>query len=166
MRERLLQRLYRLMDSLLGAVLGGFCYGLWALIVNRHAGWPHAALIGATHWLMSAMITYGSVALMRTLFWLPRDPRYGAAFSACGSLTLTYSVLFSVHHAIGTPHILMTLAPGLLPTVGFALVYSSLLLRQTADPAWSLPLSRRPASVSPDIAARAVPIPGGRDVRA
>ncbi|GAC1622869.1 MAG: hypothetical protein NVS9B10_07310 [Nevskia sp.] len=158
MRERLLQRLYRLMDSPLGAVLGGLCYGLWALFVNRHAGWPHAALIGATHWAMSALLTYGSVALMRTLFWLPRDPRHGAMLSAAGSLALTYTMLIGVHHAIGTPQILMTLAPGLLPTFSFAIVYSSLLLRETADPTWTLSLARRkPVLVS---------VPGGHDARA
>jgi hypothetical protein len=158
MRERLLQRLYRLMDSPQGAVLGGLCYGLWATAVNRHAGWPHAALIGTAHWMMSATLTYGSVALMRTLFWLPRDPRHGAALSACGSLVLTYSMLLSVHHAIGTPHILVTLAPGLLPTIGFALTYSSLLFRETRDPSWTLSLVRRNETLSP--------MTGVRNVRA
>lgn len=133
MRERWLQRLYRLMDSPLGAVLGGFCYGLWALFVNRHAGWPHALLIGSAHWAMSALLTYGSVALMRALFRLPREPRHGAALSAIGSLVLDYSLLVGVHTAIGTPHILATLAPGMAPTVGFALVYSALMLRESGE---------------------------------
>ncbi len=130
MQERLLQRLYRLMDSPLGAVLGGFCYGLWALYANRHAGWAHASLIGAAHWLMSASLTYGCVSLMRTLFRLPRDPRLGAVLAGSGSLLATYTLLISVHRAIGTPNILLTLTPGLVPTIGFALVFSSLLLRE------------------------------------
>ncbi len=158
MPEQFLQRLYRLMDSPQGAVLGGLCYGFWAATVNRHAGWPHAALIGATHWLMSALLTYGSVALMRTLFWLPRDPRYGATLSAFGSLTLTYTMLIGVHHAIGTPKILMTLAPGVLPTFGFAIVYSSLLLRENTDPAWRLSRARRAQVLAP--------ASGGEDARA
>lgn len=158
MRERLLQRLYRLMDSPQGAILGGFCYGLWALLVNRHAGWPHAALIGSIHWLMSASLTYGSVTLMRTLFWLPREPRVGALLSAAGSLTLTYSVLITVHHAIGTPKILMTLAPGFAPTIGFALVYSTLLLRQTSGPA-------RRRGAAPRLSS-GIELPGGNDARA
>lgn len=157
MRERFLQRLYRLMDSPQGAVLGGLCYGLWAMMVNRHAGWPHAVLIGTAHWAMSAMLTYGSVALMRTLFWLPRAPRDGAILSAFGSLTLTYTLLISVHRAIGTPQILMTLAPGLIPTFSFAIVYSSLLLRETADASWALSLARRAPMLNT--------VAGGRDAR-
>ncbi len=157
MRERSLQRLYRLMDSPQGAILGGFCYGLWALIVNRHAGWPHAILIGATHWLMSAMLTYGCVALMRTLFRLPRDPRNGWLVSAGGSLFLTYTLLVGVHRAIGTPQILMTLLPGLLPTIGFAVTYSSLLLRETRASGRAPRQDRRTSAITPA---------GGRDARA
>lgn len=143
MRDRFLQGLYRLMNSAFGAVLGGMVYGLWAFGVNRHAGWPHAAVIGVTHWAMSVAITMGCVALMRTLFWLPRTPRNGALLAAGGSLLLTYTLLISVHTIIGTPNILITLAPGMAPTVGFAVVFSSLLLRETADPAWRLSLERR-----------------------
>lgn len=159
MRERYLQRLYRLMDSPQGAVLGGLCYGLWALFVNRHAGWPHAIVIGCAHWAMSALLTYGSVSLMRTLFWLPREPRSGFYLAVAGSLTLTYTMLIGVHTAIGTPQILMTLAPGFLPTVSFVLVYSSLLLRETADPDWTLSLARREQ-------AAVVAMSGGHDARA
>jgi len=158
MRERLLKRLYRLMDSPQGAVLGGLFYGTWALIVNRHVGWTHAGVIAATHWLLSASITYGSVTLMRTLFWLPRDPRNGALLSAIGSLVLTYTLLIGVHYMIGTPQILITLAPGLVPTIGFASVYSSLLLRETIDPVWNLSLSRATPAL--------VPLQGGRNARA
>jgi len=142
MRERFLKRLYRLMDSPGGAVLGGLFYGVWAWFVNRHAGAMHAAMIGLTHWAMSAFITYSSVTLMRTLFWLPRDPRNGVLYSVIGSLTLTYTLLIGVHCLIGTPQILITLAPGFVPTVGFASVYSALLLRETIDPAWNLRVLR------------------------
>ena len=145
MRDRLLGGLYRLMDSPLGAVLGAMVYGLWAFYVNRHAGLPHAALIGFTHWMMSVAITMGCVALMRTLFWLPSRPRNGALLSVAGSLLTTYTLLIGVHLYIGTPNILLTLAPGLLPTIGFAVVYSGLLLRESADPNSRASVSRRAA---------------------
>lgn len=145
MRDRLLRGLYQLMDSFLGAVLGGLCYGLWAFAVNLPSGLPHALLIGGAHWTMSVFLTWYSVSLMRTLFWLPRDRHAGAVLAAAGSLTLTYTLLISVHRALGNPHILMTLAPGFLPTLGFVVVYTSLLLRETRDPAWTLALARRDA---------------------
>ncbi|WP_293369245.1 hypothetical protein [Nevskia sp.] len=143
MRDRFLGGLYRLMDSPLGAVLGGLVYGLWAFFVNRHAGLPHAALIGFTHWMMSVAITLGCVALMRTLFWMPARPRNGAWLSIAGSLLVTYTLLVSVHWYIGTPNILLTLAPGMLPTIGFAAIYSSLLLRESGDPRSATSIARR-----------------------
>lgn len=145
MRDRFLGGLYRLMDSPLGAVLGAMVYGLWAFYVNRHAGLPHAALIGCTHWLMSVVITISCVALMRTLFWLPSRPRNGALLSILGSLLVTYTLLIGVHLYIGTPNILLTLAPGMLPTTGFAVVYSSLLLRESSDPQSRTCVARRAA---------------------
>ena len=143
MRDRLLRGLYPLMNSFLGAVLGGLCYGLWAFAVNLPSGLPHALLIGTAHWTMSVFLTWYSVSLMRTLFWLPRDRHAGAVLAASGSLVLTYTLLISVHRALGNPHILMTLAPGFLPTLGFVVVFTSLLLRETRDPAWTLALARR-----------------------
>lgn len=149
MRDRFLGRLYRLMDSPLGAVLGAMVYGLWAFYVNRRAGLPHALLIGATHWLMSVVLTISCVALMRTLFWLPATARRGAALSMIGSLAVTYTLLVGVHLAIGTPHILLTLAPGMAPTIGFAVVYSSLIYREHGR---SMPKAgerrRRPAAAA------------------
>lgn len=132
MRERFLKGLYRLMDSPLGAVLGAMVYGLWALYANRSAGWPHATLIGVTHWMMSVVITMSCVALMRTLFWLPGTARRGVLLAIAGSLAATYTLLVGVHLYIGTPNILLTLAPGMAPTIGFAVVYSCLMYREHA----------------------------------
>ena len=125
------ERLRRLMDSPLGALLGGACYGGWAVFANWAAAGHEAALrIGATHWAMSTGLTLIGVGLMNRLFRLGGGGRRGAALAFCGSMLCTYALLLSVHWAIGTPHILLTLAPGLLPTIGFCTVYSLLLLRQ------------------------------------
>lgn len=151
MRDRLLSRLFRLMDSPAGAALGALVYGAWAYFVNRHAGMAHASLIGATHWMMSVAITMACVGLMRGLFGLARRPWVGALLSVSGSLGATYSVLIGVHLWIGTPHILLTLAPGLLPTIGFATIYTSLLLRERSRP----PVTAAPAGGLPSEAVHA-----------
>lgn len=117
------------MDSPLGAVLGGACYGGWALFVNLVAGFTAALRIGLTHWAMSAGLTLCGVGLMNRLFRLARQPVHGAALSFIGSMTATYLLLIGVHGWLGTPHLLLTLAPGVLPTSGFCLLYSLLLLR-------------------------------------
>ena len=72
------------------------------------------------------------------------------ALSITGSLTLTYTLLISVHLFLGTPSILLTLAPGLAPTIGFAFTYAMLMYRENADAAWTLALKRcQPTSLAP-----------------
>lgn len=124
-------RLRRLMDSVFGAVLGGACYGSWACFANWSAGAPAALRIGFTHFLMSTGLTLAGVAIMNRLFRLARVPLHGALLACCGSMSFTYSLLIGVHRLIGTPHILLTLAPGLIPTLSFCIAYPLLLLRAT-----------------------------------
>lgn len=121
--------LYRLLDSPLGALLGGLAYGAWAVWANHGAGWNMALHIGAAHAAMSTFLTLFGVQAMNRLFKLGRNARQGAVLACLGSLALTYALLIGVHLRLGTPHILLTLAPGLLPTVGFCLAYSLLLRR-------------------------------------
>lgn len=124
------ERLRRLIDSPLGAVLGGTCYGAWATFANAVSGPSTALRIGLTHFAMTAALTWCGVGLMNRLFGVARDGRAGVALAFCGSLALTYGLLVGVHLLIGTPHILLTLAPGFLPTFAFTTLYSLLLLRQ------------------------------------
>jgi hypothetical protein len=130
LRVRLLDLLHELLDSPAGAVLGGLIYGCWAVYINLGAGWPHALRIGAAHAAMSCFLTMSGVAIMNRLFRLRREARAGAVLACLGSLVFTYSLLISVHLVIGTPRILLTLAPGLLPTLSFCVGYSLLLWRQ------------------------------------
>lgn len=131
-RRSAFEWLRRLIDSPLGAVLGGACYGAWAGFANAVAGASAALHIGLTHFVMTAALTWCGVGLMNRLFRMARDNRAGVALAFCGSLTLTYSLLVGVHLLLGTPHILLTLTPGLLPTFAFTTLYSLLLLRQAS----------------------------------
>lgn len=126
-------RLRRLLDSPLGAVLGGAVYGSWAVWVNLVAGLGAALRIGTAHWAMSTGLTLIGVKLMNRLFRCSGDPRRAALCAFAGSLALTYMLLLGVHLALGTPHILLTLAPGLLPTIAFTALYSLLLLRHAGQ---------------------------------
>lgn len=148
MRDRVLTRLFKLMDRPLGAVFGAMAYGFWAFFINRHAGLPNATLIGVCHWLVSVVLTISCVTLMRTLFRLAERPRNGALLAVAGDLTLTYTLLVGVHLWIGTPNIFWTLAPGVLPTIAFAALYASLLMREARQPASAAAVhgSDRPAA--------------------
>lgn len=126
-------QLRRLTDGALGAVLGGLFYGAWAVWANGDAGAREALCIGSVHWLTSAGLTYFGTAAMRGCFGLARQPNLGALLAFAGGLTLTYGVLLLVHESMGTPHILLTLAAGVLPNLLFCSGYA-LLLQRTATP--------------------------------
>src|SRR5688572_23904873 len=106
MPSPLATRLRVILDGPVGAVLGGSVYGAWATFANAFLGLHAALRIGFTHFLMCAGITYGSVNVMRRLYRLADTPWGGFWMALCGTLLLTYSILVSVHLAIGTPHIL------------------------------------------------------------
>lgn len=134
MSSPLVARLRVVVDGPIGAVLGGSVYGAWATFANAFLGMHAALRIGVTHFLMCAGLTWGSVNVMRRLFGLASTPWGGFWMAFCGTLLITYTLLISVHLALGTPHILWTLTPGILPTVGFSLFYATLLRRTMPVP--------------------------------
>lgn len=122
-------RLRRLTDSWIGAMLGALVYAAWAVFANWSAGAPTALRIAAVHWVMSTLLTYYGTTIMRLFFGISGDALEGALIAFVCGLTFTYSVLIAVHQAIGTPHIALTLAAGVIPTVLFCGGYALLLLR-------------------------------------
>ena len=125
-------RIRQLVDSKLGAALGGLFYASWAVAVNWQAGLEQALFIGAAHWCMSAFLTYYGTAVMRWFYRFGFGDWQHAASAFCGGMAFTYSLLISVHMAIGTPHIALTLAAGFIPTVLFCCSYT-LMLSRTSD---------------------------------
>ncbi len=124
----ILQLFFTPLGSALAAAVG---YGTWTFAVNVSAGGTFIALrSGVIHACMSFFITYSSVLMMRTVFQTcAKAPLLGAVLAVLVSLSLTYLLLISVHLYIGTPHIAWTLAPGLLPTIGYDALYSAVLYR-------------------------------------
>lgn len=125
-----LNRLHNLLDSPLGAMLGGAVYGVWAFGVNHHAGADNAVWIGLSHWGLSSALTFFGVRIMRLGYRLGPSLRWRFGLSFLSSMLFSYALLIGLHLALATPQILLTLAPGFLPTVGFAVGYSLLLYRE------------------------------------
>lgn len=120
------------MDSWFGAILGGAFYGAWATWANWGDGAHQALLVGGTHWATSAALTYGGTWAMRQIhrrFLGGSQGWRGAARTTVLGLCLTYATLLVVHTAIHTQHILLTLAPGVLPNILFCSIYAALLMR-------------------------------------
>ena len=56
---------------------------------------------------------------------------------------MIYSLIVGVHLLVGTPEILLTLAPGLPITIGFCLIFTASLIRLD-DPAAPPAVATRP----------------------
>ena len=136
------------------ALFGALSYGAWTFAVNVSTGGYFIALrSGAVHACMSFLITYSSVLLMRAVFKRAATPLQGGLLAAMTTLSLTYLLLISVHLYIGTPHITWTLAPGLLPTIGYDTIYSAILYRsakRTASPMTQTTHQNKLQSISGD----------------
>lgn len=117
-----------LMDSWYGAILGGSVYGAWAAWANWEQGPLHALGIGTAHWTTSALLTFFGTMAMRS-FYGDGPGRAGGLRALLGGLSLTYASLLLVHTALQTEHVLLTLAPGILPNVMFCTSYALLLMR-------------------------------------
>jgi|GEM_PF-5198188 len=116
------------------AICAALGYGTWTFAVNVSTGGYFIAIrSGLVHAAMSFCITYSSVLLMRAVFKRVGPPLLGAVCAAVTTLSLTYLLLISVHLYIGTPHIAWTLAPGLIPTIGYDTVYSMFLYRSALN---------------------------------
>ena len=120
--------LRRLADSWWGAVLGGGVYGAWATWANWSQGTVMATTIGLSHWATSALLTFFGTAAMRR-FYGEASGWQGVTRAFGGGLCLTYLALFAVHGALGTEHLWLTLAPGVVPNVLFCGSYAGLLRR-------------------------------------
>ena len=127
-RTVLLHRMRWLADSWFGAVLGAAAYGAWATWANWSEGTMQAIRIGCAHWLASAFLTYCGTYVMRRLFG-QGNAGVGAARAVAGGLLFTYGTLLLVHMLVNTQHILLTLAPGVIPNVLFCSGYTALLSR-------------------------------------
>lgn len=122
-------RLRQATDSIWGAMFGAAVYAAWAIAVNWDAGLHIALKVGLAHWLTSTFLTYTGTGVMRQFFSAATSKFDGALLAFVSGLCFTYAVLIGVHHAVGTPHLLLTLAAGVIPNVLFCSSYALLLAR-------------------------------------
>lgn len=128
-------RLRHFIGSPVGAVLGGVLFAMWAAFVNRDGGSLVSLRSSAGQFLASTTLTLIDARLMLALFHGCRDRRLGALSASIGSLVFTYTLVIGVHLLIRTPHIFLTILPGIPPTLGYTLLYTLLLLRERERPA-------------------------------
>lgn len=117
------------MDGLSGATLGLLFYGGWGVWANSAHGWSVALRSGAAQGAMSFVVTLSGVTLMKWLFSFRGPLWLRGAVSIIGSLLLIYGGIVGIHLWLGTPEILLTLAPGLPITIVFCCVFVCSMLR-------------------------------------
>ncbi len=128
-------RLRHFIGSPAGAVLGGVLFAIWAAIVNRDGGELVSLRSSAGQFLASTTLTLIDARLMIALFHRSGGRKIGALSAAVGSLVFTYGLVIGVHLVIHTPHIVLTILPGIPPTLGYTFLYTLLLLRENAQAA-------------------------------
>ena len=117
------------MQRPLGSIVGGLLYGVWTFAIHISYGLPMALKSGTAQFLLSAGLTFVGVKVMTALFNLLQPPQLAACLACVGSLITTYGLIIGVHLLIGTPRIVMTLLPGIIPTVGLSILYAGILYR-------------------------------------
>lgn len=128
-------RLRHFIGSPAGAVLGGVLFAIWAAFVNRDGGELVSLRSSAGQFLASTTLTLIDARLMIALFHRSGGRKIGALSAAVGSLVFTYGLVIGVHLIIHTPHIFLTILPGIPPTLGYTFLYTLLLLRENAPAA-------------------------------
>ena len=128
-------RLRHFIGSPAGAVLGGLLFAAWAALVNRDGGTVVSLRSSAGQFLVSTTLTLIDARFMMLLFERSRQRWLGALQAAIGSLVFTYGLVIGVHLLIHTPHIFLTILPGIPPTLAYTFMYTGLLLREHAPAA-------------------------------
>lgn len=128
----------RLMDGVTGATLGALFYGSWGVFANSSHGVDIALRSGLAQGLMSFVVTLTGVTVMRLFYGTTGQPWWRATRAVCGALMMIYGLIVGVHVWLGTPEILLTLAPGLLITIGFCFIFTASLMRLDGAAAASL----------------------------
>lgn len=112
-----------LADGISGAVIGFLFYGSWAIWANFDTQDPSSVFIalrsGLLQGSMSFAVTLGGTTLMKALFAGSGPLWWRFVRASLGTLLAIYSVIVTAHVLNHTPHILLTLAPGLPITIIF-----------------------------------------------
>ena len=135
----------RFVRSLASAVGGFALYGSWGYLANRGVGVDIARRVGLLQGTFSFVVTLTSALIIEAVY--ARLGRVAPTVAAC--LAFTYALMVTVHTLVGTPHLLVTIAPGLVVTAVFVTMYTLGLARRdatVADP--SRKASGRPESQS------------------
>jgi len=119
----------RLMDGLTGACLGALFYGSWGVFANAAHGMDIALRSGSAQGTMSFVVTLTGTTLMHRLYAGAGARGWRATRAILGALGIIYGLIIGVHWWLGTPEILLTLAPGLPITIGFCLIFTISLVR-------------------------------------
>lgn len=125
-------RLRAVVDSFWGACLGAAVYAAWAVWANWDAGRHIALAAGLTHWVASTFLTYTGTGVMRQLHRHARGAAGAMLLCFGGGLLYTYALLLGAHALVGTAHLALTLAAGVVPNLLFCGSYALLLSRTHA----------------------------------
>ena len=115
--------------SLVSALGGAVIYGSWGFVANYSVSLAKAHKVALAQGTFSFVL---SLLLTGALERLWRRFR-SVSIATCIALAVTYPLVILVHVCVGTPRIIVTMAPGTLMTGIFVVLYL-LNLRRVSKP--------------------------------
>lgn len=115
--------------NLFSATSAFFLWGGWAFYVNSIESSGVGMLSGIAQGLSSFAITLLVVVMVTAIYNRISDPRFKLILPAIITVSCILVVLLLVHTAVGTPHILYTIAPSLSVAFAFCIATAHKLRR-------------------------------------
>ena len=104
-------------------------WGTWAFFANAGHGYMPAIVAGLAQGLQSALSTFFGTAFIEWLYSKLKQRRYAVVVITAVSTSSSFVFMFSVHYALGTPEILLTIAPVNFMALVYCFSYSASLAR-------------------------------------
>lgn len=132
------RRLGEHVRPVLAALIGGGAYGCWAASAQQRLGLGVALRAGLAQVGLSVIATLVAVLVLERLFRWPSNPVRGFWLAALGTSTLSAAWLYAGHLLVGTPNIVLAIAPPVMVGTASDFLYAGALLalaRRAADTA-------------------------------
>lgn len=104
----------------------------WAFYANADHGMVPATIAGLAQGLQSALSTFFGSAFIEWLYSKLKDRKHAVPLITAISTSSSFLFMFSVHYLLGTPEILLTIAPVNLMALIYCFSYTASLTRPAA----------------------------------
>lgn len=131
----ILQRLLNHAETTAGraqlvAVGAAWFWGSWGFWMNISHGWRIALMVGLTQGTLNFVTNLIGTHILEFFFFrFSTQPWVQAPLAFFGTYSITLSVIFAAHLAVGTPELVLTLAPSISVSMVLTMIYIGGLIK-------------------------------------